>query len=30
MKITVIKKADSKKTPQRACPWMIDDPMSSR
>jgi hypothetical protein len=25
MKITVIKKADSKKTPKRACPWMIDD-----
>ncbi len=25
MKITVIKKADTKKTPKRGCPWMIDD-----
>jgi hypothetical protein len=25
MKITVIKKADAKKTPTRSCPWMIDD-----
>ena len=24
MKITVLKKAENK-TPQRACPWMIDD-----
>ena len=25
MKITVIKKASSIKTPKFACPWMIDD-----
>ncbi len=25
MKITVIKKAESKKTPKRACPCIIDD-----
>lgn len=25
MRITVIKKADSKKAPKRGCPWMVDD-----
>ncbi len=25
MKITVIKKASSTKTPKFACPWMIDE-----
>lgn len=25
MKVTVLKKADSKRTPKRGCPWMIDD-----
>ena len=25
MKITVLKKADSVKTPKNGCPWMIDD-----
>jgi hypothetical protein len=25
MKIVAIKKADTKKTPKRGCPWMIDD-----
>lgn len=25
MKITVIRKSDTKKTPKRGCPWMIDD-----
>ena len=26
MKITVIKKASSVKTPKNCCPWMIDCP----
>jgi hypothetical protein len=25
MKITVIKKADTKRKPQNFCPWVIDD-----
>jgi len=31
MKLTVIKKASSTKTPKFACPWMLDDvPMDNK
>lgn len=31
MKLTIIKKASSTKTPKFACPWLIDDvPMEKK